>query len=278
MSVSLTPADTSRPADVPAPRTLFLNAFVAALLGSAIQVMLHEMVHWVTGASLGYRSTMYPFGVTHEPEPVGIGRATTAMSAVVFSLVLGILCIFWQPFRRRRGFLHLLWLWFAFSSAMEGIGYLEIALFGAGDTASFMAALAMPTWVGFVFLAIGIAGQFWLAAQWAPHIRRYCADDNRAAGAFSAFPWLATIPVNLALSLLWFTMSGMSLTTGEMVAILMAGVALTVWAPMGFMFLKRQTVAFEEPRLSPVPVGGIIAFAVWFVVCLLLTRGLSIGG
>ncbi|QLQ16695.1 MAG: hypothetical protein HZY73_14720 [Micropruina sp.] len=50
---------------LPAPRTILPNNLAALLLGSAVMVLLHEAVHWLTGAALGYRSILYSFGVTY---------------------------------------------------------------------------------------------------------------------------------------------------------------------------------------------------------------------
>ena len=43
------------PAD---PRTLFINATVAGVLGAAIMVLLHELAHLVTGVLLGLPGTL----------------------------------------------------------------------------------------------------------------------------------------------------------------------------------------------------------------------------
>lgn len=258
------------------PRTLFVNAFVAALLGPSIQVLLHEAVHWLTGRALGLRASLFPFGVSYEPEPHGLPAAITAASAVVFSLVVGVICVFWLPLRRRGGFPHLLWLWFAFSSAMEGIGYLETTRFGAGDMASVVRELALPAWVPFVFLAVGIAGQFWLAARFAPHIRRYCGTDRTAARALALWPWLATIPLNALTTIAWFGLSHMTLTPGETILILTAGMATSLFAPMGFIFLSRRSDAPEPARLPSVPVWGLAAWIALLLLNCLLTRGITI--
>ena len=46
---------------------LVRNNLVAYLLGGGLMVLIHEVVHWLVGAALGYRSTMFSYGVTMAP-------------------------------------------------------------------------------------------------------------------------------------------------------------------------------------------------------------------
>ena len=67
---------------------LVRNNLVAYLLGGGLMVLIHEVVHWLVGAALGYRSTMFSYGVTQQPDPGGWHAAITALSADIASLVL----------------------------------------------------------------------------------------------------------------------------------------------------------------------------------------------
>ena len=66
---------------------LVRNNLVAYLLGGGLMVLIHEVVHWLVGAALGYRSTMFSYGVTQQPDPGGWHAAITALSADIASLV-----------------------------------------------------------------------------------------------------------------------------------------------------------------------------------------------
>ncbi len=57
---------------------LVRNNLVAYLLGGGLMVLIHELVHWLVGAALGYRSTMFSYGVTQQPDPGGWHAAITA--------------------------------------------------------------------------------------------------------------------------------------------------------------------------------------------------------
>lgn len=265
------------PAD---PRTLFINATVAGVLGAAIMVLLHELAHLVTGVLLGLPGTLYSYGVTHGGSPSPTQLGVTSIAAPVFSLLKGALMVTWQPLRARRDFWHLLWLMVAFTSMMEGIGYAEISVFGAGDTADAIRHFGWPGWVAPVMLALGVAGQFGLARIFAPMVGRYAGADKRSRLAFTLWPWLAGTAINLALVGVNLSTARTDLNGGEMVAIAMAGVAVLVWMPMALIFPRAVDAgsADAEPlHLRGWPVVGLVAIGVMIVVNQLLNLGLSIG-
>lgn len=270
------PTPTS--AVLPAPRTILPNNLAALLLGSAVMVLLHEAVHWLTGAALGYRSILYSFGVTYPDVRAPGAIATTAISAPIFSLVSGFAMIAWQPLRRIGGFAHLLWLWLAFISAQEGVTYFVIAPFGAGDTATFVEAAGWPGWVTIPLCLAGVAGMFATAALFATCVVRHCSGEITAMRAMAWYPWLLSIPFVLATGFLYTALAAMRLTAGEFVIVMLAGLSMTVFAPMAFIFVRRTRPAPEPLALPPLPVAGIVGYAVMLVVNLLLTRGLAIGG
>src|SRR5699024_12070353 len=70
--------------------------------------------------------------------------------------------------RRRGDLLHLVWLWFAFASVQEGIAYLCLTPFGAGDTGQASQLLGLPVALQLVALALGVGGMFLNARAFAP--------------------------------------------------------------------------------------------------------------
>ncbi|MDO5500533.1 MAG: hypothetical protein Q4F67_12730, partial [Propionibacteriaceae bacterium] len=103
------------------PRTILLNSVTAAVLAAMVMIFLHEVVHLLAGIALGHPADLYPFGVSHGGELDDTETVITSFSAVAFSLVTGLIFALWLPFRRAGGFAHLFWLWFAFTSLMEGV-------------------------------------------------------------------------------------------------------------------------------------------------------------
>lgn len=275
------PPQTAAASRMPAfesPRTILVNSVVAAVLGAGLMVLLHEVVHLVAGVALGGRSVLYPFGVTHASALGAEQRAIAALAAPAFSLVSGFALVAWQPLARRGGFGHLLWLWFAFTSIMEGVSYLVITPFGAGDTATAAELLGWPWGVVLAMCAVGVGLQFFAARLFAPHLRRHAGTDGARQWAFAFWPWLLASAVNVGLGQLWMALAGMDLTVGERIAITAAGLAVPVFAPMSFLFLRLAAEEPDQPLGLPrIPVGGLLAFAALTVLNLLLLRGFSLG-
>lgn len=111
------------------PRTLLINCVVAAVLATWLMIPIHELVHVIADRLNGFAVELYPFAVLTVGERTATQVAVGAISAPIFSLVSGLVMAFWLPLRRIGGFAHLLWLWFAFVSLMEGVGYLVITPF-----------------------------------------------------------------------------------------------------------------------------------------------------
>lgn len=244
---------------------ILINSVVALLLGAGITVLVHELAHWLTGAALGSPSSLFAFGVTHDPPLTGGPAAIAAMAGPVISLLLGSVMQVLQPFRFRGDFAHLLWIWVACTSLMEAATYLVITPL-AGDTYVTVSALGWPSWVGWVAAAIGVAAMLGVAQQWATHAVRLCGRDLTRLRCFSWYPWLIAIPVQLGLTFGLVAVARMQLAPAELVVVVMAGMAQTVFAPIS-MALAARVDELEEPlQVKGVPwlgVAGLVALTVW---------------
>lgn len=267
---------TSQPA---ARRQLLLNGVVAAVLGVTAMIMVHELVHLVTGAALGFESTQYAYGVTHVGDPTPGQEAAMLLSAPAFSLVTGLLMSVWLPLRRRGGFGHLVWLFFAFASTQEGIAYLCVTPFGVGDTGAAATALGLPAWVGVLALLVGVAGMFGNARLFATHLARHDGPEQEYRMALSLYPWLYGMLIMMVLTIGYLAISPMDVSVGEQIAILTANSAILVFAPMANIFYRQAADVPHEPlRLPRIPVAGLVAFGVLFVINISLSTGfLTIG-
>ena len=263
---------------MPRTRTLLIACVLAAVIGQTAMIMVHELVHLLAGVALGYPSTMYAFGVDHHGDPSVADEAFMNLSAPVFSLVSGLVMQVWQPFRRRADLLHLTWLFFAFASVQEMVGYLVITPFGAGDTGSTATLLGIPPWVQLLACAVGIAGMFANARAFAPHLMRYAGQDLGRRNAVGLFPWLYGMIICALFTLLYLTLTPAAFPVPALIAVMAANTALLVFAPMANIFLARVAdVPPQALRLRPVPVGGLIALAVLVLVNLALSIwGLSL--
>lgn len=269
----------ARPADQLTRRQLLLNCVPAAVLGATAMIMVHEVVHLLTGAVLGYPSTMYAFGVTHDGAPTAGDEALMLLSAPAFSLISGLLLSVWLPLRRRGGFGHLVWLFFAFASIQEGIAYLCLTPFGVGDTGSAARVLGLPAWVGVVACLAGVGGMFLNARMFATHLVRHAGAEQGDRNAFSLFPWLYGMLVTSAITLLLLVITPMELSPGDQIAVISANTAILVFAPMANIFHRQVAeVAYEPLALPRIPVAGLVAFGVLVLVNVALSTGfLTIG-
>lgn len=264
-------------------RSILVNSCVAAVLACGLMILVHELVHLVTGLLLGYPGVLFAFGVD-VGTPTNTDLAIVAISAPIFSLVTGFAMAFWLPLRERGGFAHLLWLWFAFVSIMEGVGYLVITPFGAGDTATTADALGWPFWTRLAMCGLGVGLQFLTAALFAPHVGRHAGDSKPAQLAFTLWPWLFASVVNVSLSLTYLALTSAlnpeaaaSFSAGAYIAVIAASTAITVFAPMAFIFKRRFAQETRPLGLRPLPLAGITGFCLLVALNLFLSRGLPVG-
>ena len=255
-------------------RTLLLNCVVAAVTGQAAMILLHEAAHLVAGVALGHPSHMYAFGVTHGGNPSVADEVTMLLAAPIFSLVMGLAMQLWQPLRRRGGFLHLFWLFFAFTSVQEMVGYLVITPFGAGDTGGAAMMLGLPVPVVIIACLIGVAGMFANAWAFAPHMRRHAGNAGR--NAFGLYPWLFGTIIGALSALLYLALTPVDFPIADQIAVMAANMAILVFAPMANIFIGKNMA--EQPpaplSLKPIPVNGLVIFG----VLLLINIALSIWG
>ena len=259
-------------------RSLLLNNLVAALIASAVMIVLHEGAHLVAGLALGHPSVLYPFGVNHLGSPPDSDQVVMLLAGPAFSLVTGALMQLWTPLRGRGGFGHLVWVWFAFASVQEGVAYLCLTPMGAGDTAAAAQLLGLPPAVQFLMLLLGVAGMFANARAFAPHMARFAGADPQRRNAVTLFPWLYGMIISVLLSLLYLAVSPADLPAGSQVAVLAAGTAILVFAPMAHVFSRRVTEVAHEPlHLRAVPIGGLVVLALLILGNILLSQGLRFG-
>lgn len=260
------------------PRTLLFNSTVAAILATWIMIPLHELVHLAAMRLHGFPALLYPFAVNPIGNPDNAQVAVQAISAPLFSLVTGFVMAFWLPLRSRGGFAHLLWLWLAFSSIMEGVGYLVITPFGAGDTATTADALGWPIWPRFAVMALGIGLQFLTAFLFSAHVGRHAGTDRRRTWAFAFWPWLIGMTFSVALAGLYVAAGNAALSPGEVVAVLVGPVAVLVFAPMAFIWARRFAAQPAQPLGLRPPIPGLAALVVIVAINLILLRnGLRVG-
>ncbi len=256
-------------------------AFVTAV---TLVVLVHELSHLVAGLLLGYGNTLYPFGVTHHPSPTTGDAAVAALTGPPFSLVTGAILMVWQPLRARRGYGQLLWLFVAWISMMEGVGYLLLTPFGIGDTGSTAAAYDVSLAVTAPIGVLGVLGTIRLAMRFAVPLLRHTDGSLAQMRSVAFYPWMIGTAVILGLTVLYLARAGDQFAAGDVFGVLMGAFALGVWAPMSLPFTTRAraldpALPGSEPlAIDRVPVLGVVVLVVLVAVnVLLLGPGLSIG-
>lgn len=263
---------------LPSARVLLLNSLVAALIASALMVLLHELAHLVTGLLLGHGGTLYPFGVLHHGDPTVTAEVVALLAGPAFSLVTGVLLQVWTPLRRRGDLAHLVWVWFAFVSVQEGVTYLCLTPFGVGDTGMAAQLVDLPVVAQFALLGVGVGGMFANARAFAPYMARFAGEDPVRRNAVTLFPWLWGMIASVLLAVLYLVLSPAELGAGEQVAVVAAGTATFVFAPMAHIFARSvRDVSAEPLRLRAVPVVGLVVLAAMIAGNIALCAGVVIG-
>lgn len=268
--------------------SMVLHASAAFVAAHLVVVLLHELAHVVAGLTLGFSNELFPFGVVHSPAPEPVAETVMLLAAPVFSLVAGVLAMAVQPFRRARGQWHLLWLWAAGMSVLQGAGYLLLTPFGIGDTGMAAELNDLPAVLGWLALVVAVLAMLGTARWFAGPAVQHTDGSLPALRAFTFYPWIVGTVVALALSGLWLTLAddglGADLGPGSVVAVLMGAMALGVFAPMAMPFTtgvqrRDPSAAGSEPLVLPaVPVVALAVAAVVVLVDLfVLVTGLTIG-
>lgn len=248
-------------------RKTTVTTLFALLLGSGITVLLHECAHWITGTAFGAHARLYSFAVDYGTGMTPVQTAITALAGPAFSLALGLVMVLWLPLRRSGGLAHLLWLFVGFTSLEEAVTYLVITMFGAGDTATAVTALGIDNpAVVLSASAVGIAGMFWTAWLFAPHVRRHAGDDHLLARSLAWYPWLISVVWMMLLQGAQLLIIPAGLSLGEFILIVLSSYSITLFAPMSFIFLKRAKADPMPLRLPAVPIALIVGYALLLIL------------
>jgi hypothetical protein len=251
------------------------NASVAYIVADMVVIFLHESAHTVAGLVQGYEATQFAGGVQFTPDETGRALVITALAGPLFSLVSGLIAMRFRPFREH-GFAQLLWIWIAFLSAAEGFGYLTIApLISAGDTSRALSALNAPGWAGWLCMAVGIVGLFFLAREFAVRGVRHTRDLYEIR-AFCFYPWLIGTGVSVALAGACVAFAP-GISSGAVFGIMVGAASLGVFAPMAMMFWQKVQTTKHLLELGVPRAGIAAAVALALGNLLVLARGVHLG-
>ena len=257
---------------------LITRSTLAYLLAVTVVLLLHETSHAIAGITQGSAAVQLPFAVGYRPELGTTSSIIATATGPLFSLVSGVILIWFRPWRRSP-FWGLAFSWFAFLSAEEGFGYFTISGLGAGDTSVVLGLLDAPGWIYILCTIFGIAGLFFLALCWVPHAADFSTDIDEYR-AISMWTWIFGTIIITLLTLLYVLLSP-GVPADDSIAVMLGAFSLGVFAPLSFIYDKRRDAvgfAAERPRFGRGAVTtGLVVLILLVIGNLLLTRGLVWG-
>lgn len=262
-------------------KALTLNAAVAMVGATLVTILLHELAHAVAAVAQGSAVRLFPFASLPVRELPPGGQLIELLAGPAFSLLLGLVLLAVLKPGPRPG-LGYLWLtWLGFTSAMEGIGYLLLTPFGIGDTGMAAAVAGLGPALNWAAAVLSVGGMLLLARSYGRRIARLVphGDLPRLRG-LSFFPWLIGTLALVAITLVWIGISAVEVDPGSLIAVIMATVAIGVWAPMAMPFTVG--VPAERAGDSPLQLRGVSRLGIGLLVAVLivdaiLTRGPVLG-
>lgn len=113
---------------------------------------------------------------------------------------------------------------------------------------------------------------FWQARRFAGHVAGSRARTCASRAATPWFPWLIAIGWMVAVQVVMLSITPMTSTLGEKIIIAIASIAMTVFAPMSFIFLGKLlgNTPVEPLRLPPFPTGLAIGYALMLILGVVL--------
>lgn len=262
-------------------KVLTLNTTLAMVGATLVTILLHELAHAVAAMAQGSAARLFPFASLPVRELPPVGQLVELLAGPVFGLLLGLVLLAVLRPGPRPGFGYLWLTWLGFTSAMEGIGYLILTPFGIGDTGTAALNVGLQPVLGWAAAVLSVGGMLLLARSYGRRIARLVphGDLPRLRG-LSFFPWLIGTLALVAITLLWIGVSAVEADPGSVIAVIMATVAIGVWAPMAMPFTVG--VPASQAGDSPLQLPGVSRLGVGLLVAVLivdaiLTRGPQLG-
>jgi hypothetical protein len=133
---------------------LTFNSVLIFVFTGLVTTMLHEMAHFVAAISFGFPAELHHNYVLYDDaNKTDFQQSVVAGAGPVFSLFLGLICLYFAKKVTDKGLFSLTLLWFGLHGTLCFIGYMMIApFFIYGDTGRVFSILGVPT-----FVSIGLA-------------------------------------------------------------------------------------------------------------------------
>jgi peptidoglycan/LPS O-acetylase OafA/YrhL len=136
----------------------------------------------------------------------------------------------------------------------------------------------LPVVVQVLALLVGVAGMFANARGFATHMARHAGADDPLRQAMTLHTWLIGMGISVLLSILYLAISPADVPTADQNAIVAAGTAILVFAPMAHIFSRAVAdVPLEPLRLPRVPVPAIVVLVLLVGGNIALSVGVRFG-
>ena len=125
---------------------LAINSIACIILSGFMTTILHELAHFIPAYFYGLNPELHHNFVWYKDEPTQLYQAVIIPAAgPIFSLILGLICLYFSKKIVEKGVLSLFLLWMGLQGYVTFFGYLLIApFFTYGDTGRVFALLNLP--------------------------------------------------------------------------------------------------------------------------------------
>lgn len=187
--------------------SLAINSILIILCTTLIGTVFHECAHFLTGLFVGMHPELH-HNYVRFPENDGTELQQTIVAAAgpVFSLVLGILFIFWSKRLKTPSLFKLFLLWFGMNGFLSFLGYFLIApIASEGDTGRVFAYFNIPILISVIIAILSFIFIIRLLRNWAEEFRFYknktVFDQKENARQLFLYPIISSIVLVSLLSL-----------------------------------------------------------------------------
>ncbi len=155
------------------------NNVLIYIATSIIVTILHELAHFMVATYFDLHPVLFHNYVSYSDKFTATQSIYIAAAGPLFSLIQGIICMFWTKKIKEKGVFSLIILWLGLQGILTFMGYLLIAPFFAyGDTGKVFAILGVPMFAMIIISILSIIIITWYYLKQTAEMVQYAYADN----------------------------------------------------------------------------------------------------
>ena len=155
------------------------NNVLIYITTSIIVTILHELAHFLVANYFDLHPVLYHNYVNYSDKFTASQGLYIAAAGPLFSLLQGIICMFWTKKIKQKGLFSLTILWLGLQGILTFMGYLLIAPFFAyGDTGKVFAILGVPMFMRIIISILSIIIITWYYLKQTAEMVQYAYSDD----------------------------------------------------------------------------------------------------